>query len=453
MTQEVAAEMLASIEGDRLMVFCGAGLSFPAPSNLPSAAQVARQCYDRYRDDLGTMLPADHRDDLEKLSKYFYEHNQLEATLIGLLVRWSDFDTTPNHGHRAVADLLACGAFQTAITTNYDLLVESAAKALGEPDFRSVVEAGDLNGPTPHAPFLKLHGCAVRSRRQTVWCVEQLSREPLLSRLAAFRTWLEAALQQRDLVFIGFWSDWAYLNRALTDAVVGTEPRSVTIVAPVDAAALQAKAPALWTWANSGAVSFRHVSESGETFLEELRERFSQHLLTRIIHNSTLDFEHNFGGAGGGPAAAAPAAPAPAPPADGLHGLSADDLYALRRAFDGQPTNAPSRSKRPEPSHSLVGMTHLFLRSKGAVFRSGAYDVAGKRVRLLSTPGQLLSRAKARFASEPPTLPVADETVCAGAREDLSPAHIIRPGAAGHIIRGGTGGRWITDGTFFAENR
>jgi len=52
--------LLGSIEGNRLVLLCGAGLSIPAPSGLMSAVQVSRACYDKYLPIME--LPAAMRD-------------------------------------------------------------------------------------------------------------------------------------------------------------------------------------------------------------------------------------------------------------------------------------------------------------------------------------------------------------------------------------------------------
>jgi hypothetical protein len=46
--QPTRVRLLGSIEAGHLMLLCGAGLSMPAPSNLMSAAGVARACYDKW---------------------------------------------------------------------------------------------------------------------------------------------------------------------------------------------------------------------------------------------------------------------------------------------------------------------------------------------------------------------------------------------------------------------
>ena len=50
LSDPIITELLGSIEADRLMLLCGAGLSLPSPSNLLPAWRVAEICYEKRRD-------------------------------------------------------------------------------------------------------------------------------------------------------------------------------------------------------------------------------------------------------------------------------------------------------------------------------------------------------------------------------------------------------------------
>ena len=439
MDAALADRLLASIEADALVLLCGAGLSLAAPSNLPSARRMAEQCASKYQHITGTSLPDDLRLDLGNLAQFFYDQQTLQALFLRQLVEWAPFLGSPNVGHEAIADFLACKAIMLGVTTNVDALIENAAKQLGEPDFRAAVIPPDLNTRSEHAPLLKLHGCANRSRDDTVWCVGQLEHEPVRGQLESFRTWLTAQLQQRDLLVIGFWSDWAYLNRSLAVAVVGTEPRSVTLVDPDDPAALQQKAPELWDWAHSGAVHFHHVQEHGEVFLNELRTRFSHQFVKRLIDNARPEYERRVG----------PCGPALDTILDHLQTL---DLYNLRRSFCGEPLTAPARRKRPGPDQIVIGVVHLSLVGSGAVLNCGRYNLQGRTIRILLASGQFLSSFRGLFEHEPPAISTADMTICVGAYDDGGvPANIVRSAEDANIVRGGTQGEWVTETAFFAE--
>ena len=158
----------------------------------------------------------------------------------------------PTAAHSAVADFLCCGALTFAATTNFDTHIEDAAFELGERDFRSAldgVEAAKL--PDRHRPLLKLHGCHKRDSSNTLWAQSQIDPNgEIQTRLARSATWLTGQLVGRDLVILGFWTDWDYLNTVLSRALQDSTPRTVVVVDPAGPQALQQKAPELWHWAN-----------------------------------------------------------------------------------------------------------------------------------------------------------------------------------------------------------
>jgi hypothetical protein len=71
--------LLGSIEANRLVLFCGAGLSIPQPSNLMSAVSVSRFCYDKYQSIAA--LPPNLRDDVDLLAGHFSRRVNLKAFL------------------------------------------------------------------------------------------------------------------------------------------------------------------------------------------------------------------------------------------------------------------------------------------------------------------------------------------------------------------------------------
>lgn len=52
LTPETITRLLASMNAGSLLVVCGAGLSMDPPNSLPSAREVAKRCFDKYRLDL-----------------------------------------------------------------------------------------------------------------------------------------------------------------------------------------------------------------------------------------------------------------------------------------------------------------------------------------------------------------------------------------------------------------
>jgi hypothetical protein len=76
--------LLGSIEANRLVLLCGAGLSIPPPSRLMSAVQVSRACYDKY--EPVSALPPAVRDDIDQLAGHFYATGEFESVFINTLV-------------------------------------------------------------------------------------------------------------------------------------------------------------------------------------------------------------------------------------------------------------------------------------------------------------------------------------------------------------------------------
>ena len=85
-------------------------------------------------------------------------------------------------------------------------------------------------------------------------------------------------------MIVGFWTDWDVLERRrLSDAVAGSEPRTVVLVDPDDRDALREKAPELWNWANQPANEFFHVRERSDIFLDELRAAYSRGFIRQAL--------------------------------------------------------------------------------------------------------------------------------------------------------------------------
>jgi hypothetical protein len=180
-----------------------------SPSNLPSAKDLALHCAQEYESKTGTTLPNDVKEDLEKLAEYFAARDQLYSTFISKLVPRRRFIRDPNGGHLATADFIASGVVECVISTNFDFLIEEAARSLGEPFYVADIDGDEANIVRERRPHLKIHGCLVRDDRNTLWCMSQLAKTPMKERHAQFKAWLAANLRERDLVFVGFWSDWA----------------------------------------------------------------------------------------------------------------------------------------------------------------------------------------------------------------------------------------------------
>lgn len=410
------------------MILCGAGLSMAPPSSLPSAWSVANSCYDRYVLSIDPACPLALRDDLEAFAEIFVELGNLQTVFIEKLVPWNEFVRPPNPGHAAVADFLITGLAASAISGNYDNLIERRAHDYGA-DFLPSLDGDEATvRATHHSPLLKYHGCSVRDRRATVWAKSQLAGDPVVAdRIAKTKVWMAANLREKDLLVVGFWSDWAYLNDILGEAMRDVAPLSITLVDPSPEVTLQAKAPDLWDLAHANHVTFSHVQRSGADVLDELRRAFSENFLRKVLHAGREFLETQTG------AACDPAwLQAPS--------LASEDLYAWRRDAEGVPVTAPATKRSPSGAE-VLGFIHLLLRRAGAVPTAYGYDLGGRKIRVINGAGSFLSTVKDRF-KEPP-FGEADFVICAGAEDFGLPGHVVRPGSPGSIVRPGATATWL----------
>lgn len=429
MTPDVKTRLLASLDAGRLVVLCGAGLSMAPPSNLPSARRVAEMCFDAYQVRVDPHIDPALRQDLEALAEHFAGLNMLKAQFIEHLVPWMEFQRPPNLGHAAIADFLITKAAVACLSSNYDTLIERRACDYGA-DFR-----GSLNGDEAtacahvQAPLLKFHGCSYRDRGSTVWARSQLHDPIITGRIDNNKVWMAANLRQKDLLVVGFWSDWDYLNQVIGNALQGVDPLSVTVIDLSAAADLEQKAPDLWALAHQAHVTFTHVQESGAVALDELRRAFSENYLRQVLAAGRAAFEA---------AAGVPCDPAWL----NVAALDAESLYDWRRDAEGVPTARPATTRRPRDGEAL-GCFHLLLRRAGAAQQPEGYTLRGRSVRVINGAETTLSSLRARFIEAPAVLSV-DIFVAVGAIDYGLPGHVIRPGAAGSIMRPAAGGEWLT---------
>lgn len=429
MTPADRARLLASMNASRLVILCGAGLSMAPPSSLPSAWQVAGMCFDEYQLTSDPLINPALRDDLEALAEHFVSLNTLKTVFIEHLVPWKEFERPPNPGHAAIADFLITKTVVAGLSSNYDKLIERCAWDYGA-DFRGALD-GDQATVATHkqAPLLKFHGCSHIDRGATVWAPSQLHDPTISDRIAKSKTWIAANLRQKDLLVVGFWSDWDYLNRVLGDAVQGLNPLSVTVIDPSPTATLQAKAPGLWALAHQPQVTFAHIQESGADALDELRRAFSESYARQVLAAGSAVF-------------AAKTGLACDPVWLTVASLDGEALYDWRRDAEGVPAGKPAMARSPQ-NVDLLGYFHLLLRRAGAVQQSRGYTLAGQSIRVVNGAGSDLSTVAKRFI-EAPAAPTADFFVAAGSMDLGLPSHLLRPGIAGSVVRPGAGGKWLT---------
>jgi hypothetical protein len=426
---------LDSLLADRLSIIAGAGLSMAPPSNLPSAYALAQNAKAKYAAQYGVSrspLP----DNIEDQAEYFFQRDELSPVFLSTLVDRNAFAGRPNDGHYAIADLMLSRALQTALTTNIDTLVEAAGLYLfGQ------IEVG-IDGlavaavPPTVIPMLKIHGCRTIDPANTVWAPGQLAREPVRSRIESSAPWLAQRLLNRDLLIVGYWTDWDYLNSVLATALNAVNPSKVIVVDPADSATFPAKAPALHALGLRAGAGFLHVRASGADFLAALRREFSRSFVRQVLHGGSAEFQHCKGNA-----------PDPAwleaPIADN------EQLWLLRRDLLGCEPGAPAEAPRP-PNEPLLGLTLIELQAAGATPDGANWKLKGKTVRVLRAPNRTLHRVQATYEKDVAPVIAADIVVAVGAESLGLPAHFAR-GTAGASIARGSGSRWITRGDAVRE--
>ena len=404
----------------RLVVVCGAGLSMAPPSNLPSARRVAALCHDEYRQTVASNFDPALRGDLQGIAEYFLALNTLQTVFIEAIVPWLQFIGPPNPGHKAIADFLISRVLEAGISTNYDTLIERCGVDYGF-DFQSALDGDEaIRHASRQGPLLKLHGCSNRDRLSTIWTPQQISRPPISDRLQKSKGWMSTNLRQKDLLIVGFWSDWHYLNQVFSSALPTLTPISVTVIDQSEGQQLQQKAPDLWDAMNAAGISFHHVQESGADALDELRRAFSGNYLRQVLEAGRDALERQ--------------SDAKCDPTwFEVEHLDSEALYGWRRDAEGVPSGKPATQKQPENSE-LLGFFHLLLRQAGATAYATGYEVNGRAIRVINGRGASLSTLRREFV-EPPAVVTADMIVAVTATDLGSPDNVVRSGRAGDFIR------------------
>jgi hypothetical protein len=368
-------------------------------------------------------------DDIEEQADFFFQRGQLPTLFLRSLIDPNTFAGPPNPGHTAIADLLLVGGIQTAITTNVDFMIESAGQHLLGHIGAGIDAAAIVGLPSNISPLLKMHGCCHIDIATTLWTRAQLQVPPIAERIAFAKQWLATRLLNRDLLIIGYWTDWNYLNAVLEATLDTVNPSTVVVVDPGNSATFRVKAPALYALGLKTKGGFRHVPASGADFLANLRKRFSRSFLRTILYSGVDAYSQ---GAGQPPDAALTEPPE----------LDNDDLWKMRRDLEGCAPGAPAMLLQA-PTEPLLGMLLLQLRHKGAAPDGSLWSLGEKRIRVLRASNTLLHMVEAAHARDIPPPIAPDVVVAVGAEAQNLPANIVRSGAKPTITRGSLS-RWIT---------
>ena len=237
--------------------------------------------------------------------------------------------------------------------------------------------------PPDTSPLLKIHGCRTCDPDNMIWAPGQLDVEPVASRIASSEGWLRVRLLDRDLLVVGYWTDWDYLNGVLERTLGAVRPARVIIVDPAEGATFAAKAPALYALGDRAGLEFRHVSASGSDFLDGFRLKFSKFFVRRVLHAGADEYRELTGNQ-------------PTPELTEPPDLDNDTLWRVRRDLEGCKPTEPAHNRNP-PEEPLLGLILLQLRAGGAVADGSYWLLNGRRVRVLRAPNQVLYRIKAAF--------------------------------------------------------
>ena len=211
-----------AIHGDRLAILCGAGIFA-----LPSAR--ARQRSANYWGWPSTNMTRRTEQTARRFPPNWSKRSSFstaidsERSICGLtsITTLSPALRTPVTS--AIADLLLVGGIQTAASTNVDTMIETAGMMLF-----GRIGAG-IDGITvaalpPHrAPLLKI---AVLGDRPDSYGVdsETTSCRADCQVASLQQDWLSVRLLDRDLVIVGYSTDWDYLNDVLARALARLDP-------------------------------------------------------------------------------------------------------------------------------------------------------------------------------------------------------------------------------------
>lgn len=422
------AAALDSVINDRLTLLAGAGLSMAPPSLLPSAAAlaaIAKRKYDALYGDTRQPLPAGVEDQAE----FFFQRGELARVYFRTLINNHAFAGQSNEGHFAIADLLLVRGIQTAITTNVDIMIENAGHQLYGQVGAGIDQQSVAMLPPDIAPLLKVHGCRAIDPSNMVWAPGQLNAPPVDARIASSAQWLLGRLLDRDLVIVGYWTDWDYLNAVLTSVLGAVSPSRVIVVDPADGATFAAKAPSLYALGQRTPSAFQHIKASGADFLSALRRDFSKSFVRRVLHAGAEDYQEHTG----------------SPPLAGLTeppDLDNETLWRIRRDLEGCAPTEPCLLRNP-PNESLPGLTILQLRARGAEVDGPFWLLNSQRIRVLRTPNKPLHRVVAAYQRETAPAIAPELIIAVGAEAQSLPSNIAREGTPPTIARG-TSSRWIT---------
>ena len=416
-----------AVIAERLALLCGAGLSMAPPSSIPSAAELAasaKRKYDAYFGPDRPPLP----ESIDDQAQFFFDRGELSTVYLRTYVDSHAFSSTPNPGHYAIADLLLVRGISTAVSTNVDSLIEVSGSMLYGQIAVGVSRDEVARVPPAKSPLLKVHGCWSRPDG-TIWATDQIRHEPFASRVNKCSQWLEMRLLDRDLLIVGYSTDWNYLNQVLESAIGAVSPSRVIVVDPCDHETFADKAPMLFQLGRRASTEFCHVRCSGDQFLSDLRVKFSQIFVRRVL-GAGRDAYVDVAGQEPDPKWLEPTSDDP------------NVLWQARRDLEGCQPHEPATSRNP-PAEPLIGLTILQLRARGATPVGYCWNIDGRMIRILRAANRLLHEVEATYSRETPPAIAPNVVVAVGAEAVSLPTSVARGSRSDSIVRGSSP-RWLT---------
>jgi SIR2-like domain len=148
--QLVPQELLSRLFQRKVVPFLGAGCSVPAPSRLPTANELAQSLVERGAGSGGQAL--------EDIAEQAWAQGGW-AGFAQLLPIDEWRSRPPNLVTRVISELCRERLIGQILTTNWDLLIESALNQIGQP-YRKVIDAQSLAvEPVGTVTVIKLNGC------------------------------------------------------------------------------------------------------------------------------------------------------------------------------------------------------------------------------------------------------------------------------------------------------
>ncbi len=175
----------------RVAVFLGAGCSVNSPAEIPAAPQLA----ELLRTESGL-----EGESLEEIAEQLWNQGGWQE-FVRILPRDKWRARQPNICHRVIAEICREGLIRELITTNWDILLESALSQAGQP-YSVIVESESLDTePMTSALVVKVHGCIDHPEHIKATTQDVLSPEWKARWVSAL---FETVLRTRALLFAGY---------------------------------------------------------------------------------------------------------------------------------------------------------------------------------------------------------------------------------------------------------